>query len=211
MAPSLQAKLLRVLQERQMERVGGTQTVKLDIRLVAATNRDLAEEVRKKTFRQDLYYRLNVVSVESPPLRERAEDIIPLANHFARRFAERSVRPITGISPAARAYLQSYSWPGNVRELENAMERAVVLGSSDMILPEDLPENIREGSQPADASTTLYDEALNAAKRQVVLKAFDQADYDHERASRLLGLHPNYLHRLIRALDLRATLKRAGR
>ena len=91
------------------------------------------------------------------------------------------------------------------------MERAVVLGSSDMILPEDLPENIREGSQPADASATLYDEALNAAKRQVVLKAFDQADYDHERASRLLGLHPNYLHRLIRALDLRATLKRAGR
>src|SRR4029078_4222355 len=165
----------------------------------------------KKTCRQDLYYRRNVVSVESPPLRERAEDIIPLANHFARRFAERSVRPITGISAAARAYLQSYSWPGNVRELENTMERAVVLGSSETILPEDLPENIREGSRPEEVSATLYDEALDAAKRQVVLKAFDQADYEHERAARLVGLHPNYLHRLIGALDLRTTLKRAGR
>jgi transcriptional regulator with GAF, ATPase, and Fis domain len=211
MAPLLQAKLLRVLQERQMERVGGTQTVKLDIRMVAATNRDLEEEVRKGNFRQDLYYRLNVVTLKSPPLRERAEDIIPLANHFAKRFGERCGRPITGIAPAARAYLQSYSWPGNVRELENALERAVVLGSSDTILPEDLPENIREGSQPAEVSTTIYDDALNAAKRQVVLKAFDQTNYDHEAASKLLGLHPNYLHRLIRALDLRSALKRAGR
>jgi Nif-specific regulatory protein len=211
MAPALQAKLLRVLQERQTERVGGTLTVKLDIRVVAATNRDLAEEVRRKNFRQDLYYRLNVVTLESPPLRERVEDILPLANHFARRFAARCGRPIAGISAAARAYLQSYSWPGNVRELENTMERAVVLGSSETILPEDLPENIREGSRPEEVSATLYDEALGAAKRQVVLKAFDQADYDHERAARLLGLHPNYLHRLIRSLDLRATLKRAGR
>jgi transcriptional regulator with GAF, ATPase, and Fis domain len=211
MAPLLQAKLLRVLQERQMERVGGTQTVRLDIRMLAATNRDLEEEVRKGNFRQDLYYRLNVVTLKCPALRERTEDIIPLANHFARRFAERCGRPITGIAPAARAYLQSYSWPGNVRELENALERAVVLGSSDTILPEDLPENIREGSQPAEISTTIYDEALNAAKRQGVLKAFDLSNYDHEAASKLLGLHPNYLHRLIRALDLRTALKRAGR
>ncbi len=211
MAPLLQAKLLRVLQERQMERVGGTQTVKLDIRMLAATNRDLEEEVRKGNFRQDLYYRLNVVTLKSPALRERTEDIIPLANHFARRFAERCGRPISGIAPAARAYLQSYSWPGNVRELENALERAVVLGSSDTILPEDLPENIREGSHPAEVSATIYDEALNAAKRQVVLKAFDQTNYDHEAASKLLGLHPNYLHRLIRTLDLRSALKRAGR
>src|SRR6266852_9297241 len=98
MTQSLQAKLLRVLQERQMERVGGNQTVKLDIRLVAATNRDLEEEVRKKTFRQDLYYRLNVVTLKCPSLRERTEDILPLADHFARRFAERCGRPITGIS-----------------------------------------------------------------------------------------------------------------
>jgi transcriptional regulator with GAF, ATPase, and Fis domain len=211
MAPLLQAKLLRVLQERQVERVGGTQTVRLDIRMIAATNRDLEEEVRKGTFRQDLYYRLNVVTLKSPPLRDRPEDIIPLANHFARRFAERCARPITGIAPAARAYLQSYSWPGNVRELENAMERAIVLGSSDTILPEDLPENIREGARPVEVSATIYDEALNTAKRQVILKAFDQVDYEHEAAAKLLGLHPNYLHRLIRALDLKSALKRAGR
>jgi DNA-binding NtrC family response regulator len=191
--------------------VGGTQTVKLDIRMVAATNRDLEDEVRKGNFRQDLYYRLNVVTLKCPPLRERPEDILPLANHFAKRFAGHCGRPITGIAPATRAYLQSYSWPGNVRELENAIERAVVLGSSDTILPEDLPENIREGSQPAEVSTTIYDEALNTAKRQVILKAFDQANYDHEAAAKLLGLHPNYLHRLIRALDLKSALKRAGR
>jgi Transcriptional regulator containing GAF, AAA-type ATPase, and DNA binding domains len=210
MAQLLQAKLLRVLQERQMERVGGTQTVKLDIRMVAATNRDLEDEVRKGNFRQDLYYRLNVVTLKSPPLRERPEDILPLANHFAKRFSAHSGRPITGIAPATRAYLQSYSWPGNVRELENAIERAVVLGSGDTILPEDLPENIREGPQPAEVSTTIYDEALNTAKRQVILKAFDQANYDHEAAAKLLGLHPNYLHRLIRALDLKSALKKAG-
>jgi DNA-binding NtrC family response regulator len=186
-------------------------TVKLDIRMVAATNRDLEDEVRKGNFRQDLYYRLNVVTLKCPPLRERPEDILPLANHFAKRFAGHCGRPITGIAPATRAYLQSYSWPGNVRELENAIERAVVLGSSDTILPEDLPENIREGSQPAEVSTTIYDEALNTAKRQVILKAFDQANYDHEAAAKLLGLHPNYLHRLIRALDLKSALKRAGR
>src|SRR3984893_18765913 len=118
MAPLLQSKLLRVLQERQMERVGGTQTVKLDIRMLAATNRDLEDDVRMGKFRQDLYYRLNVVTLKSPPLRERAEDIIPLANHFAKRFGERCRRPITGIASAGPAYLQSYSWPGNVRELE---------------------------------------------------------------------------------------------
>src|SRR5947207_2137402 len=211
MAPLLQAKLLRVLQERQMERVGGIQTVKLDIRVVAATNRDLEEEVRQGRFRRDLYYRLNVVTLKCPPLRDRPEDILTLANHFAKRFAENCGRPITGIAPAARAYLQSYSWPGNVRELENALERAVVLGSSDSILAEDLPENIREGSQPAEVSTTIYDEALNAAKRQVVLRAFDQTNYDHDAASKLLGLHPTSLHRLIRGLDLRSALKRAGR
>jgi DNA-binding NtrC family response regulator len=151
------------------------------------------------------------VTLKSPPLRERPEDIRPLANHFARRFAGHCGRPITGIAPATRAYLQSYSWPGNVRELENAIERAVVLGSSYTILPEDLPENIREGSQPAEVSKTIYDEALNTAKRQVILKAFDQTNYDHEAAAKLLGLHPNYLHRLIRALDLKSALKRTGR
>ncbi|MBV8820081.1 MAG: sigma-54-dependent Fis family transcriptional regulator, partial [Acidobacteriaceae bacterium] len=133
LSPVLQAKLLRVLQERELQRVGGTHNVKLDIRLIAATNRDLAEAVRKSGFRQDLYYRLNVITMKAPPLRDRREDIIPLADHFAKKFAHQCGRRIAGFSTAAKAYLQSHSWPGNVRELENAIERAVVLGVEETI------------------------------------------------------------------------------
>jgi Nif-specific regulatory protein len=208
LSPLLQAKLLRVLQERELQRVGGTQSIKLDIRLVAATNRDLAEAARKGEFRQDLYYRLNVVTLKAAPLRERPEDILPLAEHFAKKFAQQCGRRITGISPQAKAYLQGHSWPGNVRELENAIERAVVLGVEDTILAEDLPETARE-ERPAEVSATLFEAAVETAKKQVVLRAFEQAGYEHERAAKLLGLHPNYLHRLIRALDLRETLKTA--
>ena len=206
----LQAKLLRVLQQREMERVGGTKTIKLDLRVLAATNRNLEEAVKKGAFRQDLYYRLNVVQLTAPPLRDRPEDTIPLAEHFAKKYAHDCGRNIIGLAPEARVYLQSYSWPGNVRELENAIERAVVLGSTDTILAEDLPEHIRE-TRPAEVSASLYEEAVEAAKRQVVLKAFDQANFDHETAAKILGLHPNYLHKLIRTMDLRAVLKRAGR
>jgi transcriptional regulator with GAF, ATPase, and Fis domain len=206
----LQAKLLRVLQQREMERVGGNKTIKLDLRVLAATNRNLEEAVKKGAFRQDLYYRLNVVQLTAPALRDRPEDTIPLAEHFAKKYAQDCGRKITGLAPEARVYLQSYSWPGNVRELENAIERAVVLGSTDTILAEDLPEHIRE-TRPAEVSASLYEEAVEAAKRQVVLKAFDQANFDHETAAKILGLHPNYLHKLIRTMDLRAVLKRAGR
>jgi len=210
LSPILQAKLLRVLQEREMERVGGTKTIKLNIRILAATNRDLEGAVKQGSFRQDLYYRLNVVVLKAPALRDRPEDTMPLAEHFAKKFASECGRKITGLAPAARAYLRNYSWPGNVRELENAIERAVVLGSADTILPEDLPEHIRE-SHPAEDSATLYETALEDAKRKVVLKAFEQANYEHEIAAKLLGLHPNYLHKLIRTMDLKAELKRAGK
>ena len=210
LSPSLQAKLLRVLQEREMERVGGTATIKLDIRVLAATNRDLEDAVKKSTFRQDLFYRLNVVALKAPALRERPEDTLPLAEHFAKKYAVECGRKITGLAGETRAYLQSYSWPGNVRELENAIERAVVLGSADTILAEDLPEQVR-ASRPPEVSASLYEDALDAAKRQVVLKAFDQADYDHETAAKILGLHPNYLHKLIRTMDLKTVIKRAGR
>lgn len=210
LSPLLQAKLLRVLQQREMERVGGNKTIKLDIRVLAATNRDLEDAVKKGAFRQDLFYRLNVVVLQAAPLRERPEDTLPLAEHFAKKYARECGRKITGLAPETRAYLQSYSWPGNVRELENAIERAVVLGSTDMILPEDLPDNIRE-TRPAEISASLYEEAIEEAKRQVVLRAFDQADYDHETAAKILGLHPNYLHKLIRTMDLRSVIKRAGR
>ncbi len=210
LSPLLQAKLLRVLQQREMERVGGNKTIKLNIRVLAATNRNLEEAVKSGSFRQDLFYRLNVVTLTAPALRERPEDTIPLAEHFAKKYAHECGRKITGIAQQARAYLQSYAWPGNVRELENAIERAVVLGSTDTVLAEDLPEQIRE-ARPAEVSATLYEEAVEAAKRQVVLKAFDQANYDHETAAKMLGLHPNYLHKLIRTMDLKVVLKRAGR
>ena len=131
LSPALQAKLLRVLQEREFERVGGTRSIAVDFRLVAATNRDLEQAIAAGTFRRDLYYRLNVVSLAVPPLRERPEDIPLLANHFARRHAANMKRRVTGVSPEALACLMAYDWPGNVRELENAIERAVVLGSTD--------------------------------------------------------------------------------
>jgi Nif-specific regulatory protein len=205
----LQAKLLRVLQERVMERVGGTTPIKLDIRVLAATNRDLEEAVRNGAFRQDLFYRLNVVRLRAPALRERPEDILPLAEHFAKKYAAECGRKIIGLAPEVRTTLQSYSWPGNVRELENAIERAVVLGSTDTILAEDLPEQVWASRPPAVAAS-LYEEAVDAAKRDVVVRAFEQANYDHETAARLLGLHPNYLHKLIRTMDLKPVIKRAA-
>jgi Nif-specific regulatory protein len=210
LAPLLQAKLLRVLQEREFERVGGTRTIKLDVRLVTATNRDLEEEVKKGRFREDLFYRLNVVSLRMPALRERREDIPLLASYFAAKFSQRSNRPVLGVSPHARTCLVNYDWPGNVRELENAIERAVVLGSSDMILPEDLPEAVLEKAESAGASMTAFHDSLREAKKQLILNAFEQAQGSYTEAAKLLGLHPNYLHRLIRNLNMKPQLKHAA-
>jgi Nif-specific regulatory protein len=210
LAPLLQAKLLRVLQEREFERVGGTRTIKLDVRLITATNRDLEEEVKRGRFREDLFYRLNVVSLRMPALRERREDIPLLASYFAAKFSQRSNRPVLGVSPHARTCLTNYDWPGNVRELENAIERAVVLGSSDLILPEDLPEAVLEKAESAGASMTAFHDSLREAKKQLILNAFEQAQGSYTEAARLLGLHPNYLHRLIRNLNMKQLLRQAA-
>ncbi len=210
LAPLLQAKLLRVLQEREFERVGGTRTIKLDVRLITATNRDLEEEVKRGRFREDLFYRLNVVSLRMPALRERREDIPLLASYFAAKFSQRSNRPVLGVSPQARTCLTNYDWPGNVRELENAIERAVVLGSSDLILPEDLPEAVLEKAESAGATMTAFHDALRDAKKQLILNAFEQAQGSYTEAAKLLGLHPNYLHRLIRNLNMKPLLKQAA-
>ncbi|MGH9720637.1 MAG: sigma 54-interacting transcriptional regulator [Bryobacteraceae bacterium] len=203
MALSLQSKLLRVLQEREFERVGGTRTLRADLRLIAATNRDLQDAAKTGAFRQDLYYRLNVISVTMPPLRERRGDIPAIANFFASRFAAREGRPIAGISPAARACLVQYEWPGNVRELENAIERAVVLGSTDFIQPEDLPEAVLD-ADPSTASAAGYHEFVREAKRKVILSALERGNGTHAEAARLLGVNPTYLSRLIRNLGLKA-------
>jgi two-component system response regulator HydG len=206
LAPSLQAKLLRVLQQREFERVGGTQAHPLDIRIIAATNRDLSEDVRDGRFREDLYHRLNVVTLASPPLRDRKEDVPLLARYFLQRSGERCKRHVQGLSPEAEVMLIEYGWPGNVRELENAMERAVVLGVSEWILPEDLPENLVEAA-PRDPGAK-YHHSVGEAKREAIIDAYLQGNGDYKQAARILGLHPNYLLRLVRNLGLREEINR---
>jgi two-component system response regulator HydG len=202
LAATLQAKLLRVLQEREFERVGGTRTVKLDIRLIAATNVDLNEASRDGKFRQDLYYRLNVVSIVVPPLRERVDDIPLLAAYFTARYSEKVNRRVVGVSPKARACLVRYPWPGNVRELENAIERAVVLGSTELILPEDLPDSILEEMASTGDSVTALHDGIREAKRKLIEQAIEQAGGNYTEAAGILGVHPNHLFRLIRTLNL---------
>jgi len=208
LAPALQAKLLRVLQEREFERLGGTRPIKLDVRLIAATNRDLKEASRRGSFREDLFYRLNVVSVRMPALRERRPDIPLLANYFVVRFSERVKRQVSGISEKALACLLHYDWPGNVRELENAIERALVLGSTATILPEDLPDTIVEGTRAAAQPGTVLHESLREAKKQLIEQAIERAGGNYTEAAHILGVHPNHLFRLIRALDLKPKRKR---
>jgi transcriptional regulator with PAS, ATPase and Fis domain len=206
LAPELQAKLLRVLQEREFERVGGTKTLGLDIRLIAATNRDLAAEVKRRAFREDLFHRLNVIAVRTPPLRDRREDIAELARHFLARASARCGRSVRGISIQAERQLAAYNWPGNVRELENAIERAVVLGVSDEIQPEDLPESVLESAGPPDLAGA-YQLSVGDAKRECILRAWTQASGDYKAAAAALGVHPNSLLRMIRNLGLRDMLK----
>jgi transcriptional regulator with PAS, ATPase and Fis domain len=163
----------------------------------------LEEAIKAKTFRADLYYRLNVVSLAVPPLRERREDIPLLANYFAAEYAKKCKRRLRGISPEARALLHAYDWPGNVRELENAIEHAVVLGSSEMITPEDLPDTVYEAGGVGTVKPTRYHEAIQEAKKRVVLRALDDAKWNYTEAAKLLEIHPNNLHRLIRSLNLK--------
>jgi len=209
LAPALQVKLLRVLQEREFERVGGTRTVPVDIRLVAATNKDLREAVRDGSFRQDLYFRLNVVSLVMPPLRERREDIPMLAQYFVGKHSKKCNLKAKPFSPEATACLLNYDWPGNVRELENAIERALVMSVSEMILPEDLPEAILEKDAPPGVVAAKYHMALKERKKQLIMEALEDAKGNYTEAAHFLGVHPNYLHRLIRNLELKNTL-RAG-
>jgi Nif-specific regulatory protein len=211
LAPALQVKLLRVLQEREFERVGGTHPVKVNIRLIAATNRDLEDAVRKGEFRQDLYYRLAVVKMTMPPLRERREDIPMLTRHFLQKYAMRCRVKAKPISREAMAALVHYEWPGNVRELENAIERSLVMGSSDMVLLEDLPESLLEQNAPEDITEGKYHGSVKELKKQLILDAVEQTGGNYVEAAGILGVHPNYLHRLIRNLGLKDELNQALR
>ncbi len=205
LASTLQSKLLRVLQEREFERVGGTRPVKVDIRLIAATNKSLPEAVKAGSFRNDLYYRLNVLSVTMPALRERREDIPLLAEHFITKTSRRCKTRVKALSPEARAFLMMYDWPGNVRELENAIERALVLGPEDVILPDDLPEPVLETGSAA--SSPDYYRSIKDFKKQLVVQALRQTSGSYVEAAKALGVHPNSLLRLIRNLQIKAPEK----
>ena len=207
LAPALQVKLLRVLQEREFERVGGTHTIKVDIRVIAATNRDLNEAVRQGEFRQDLYYRLAVVRLTMPPLRERREDIPMLARHFLQKCAKRSKVKPKPVAREAMAALVNYEWPGNVRELENAIERALVMGSAETVRLEDLPESLLEQESPAEMHEGKYHASVKELKKQLILDAVEQTGGNYVEAAGILGVHPNYLHRLIRNLGLKEALQ----
>jgi Nif-specific regulatory protein len=211
LAPALQVKLLRVLQEREFDRVGGTHPIKVNIRLIAATNRDLEDAVRKGEFRQDLYYRLAVVKMTMPPLRERREDIPMLTRHFLQKYAMRCRVKAKPISREAMAALVHYEWPGNVRELENAIERSLVMGSSDMVLLEDLPESLLEQNAPEDITEGKYHGSVKELKKQLILDAVEQTGGNYVEAAGILGVHPNYLHRLIRNLGLKDELNQVLR
>lgn len=211
LAPALQVKLLRVLQEREFERIGGMHPVKIDVRVIAATNRDLTEAVRIGEFRQDLYFRLAVVMMSMPPLRERKEDIPVLTRHFVQKHSKLCKQKPKPVAREAMAALVNYEWPGNVRELENAIERALVMGSSETLLLEDLPESLQEQSPPEEMHEGKYHASVKELKKQLILDAVVATRGNYVEAAGNLGVHPNYLHRLIRNLGLKEDLNNALR
>jgi two-component system NtrC family response regulator len=200
MSPALQVKVLRVLQEMEFERVGGTRTIKVDVRVVAATNKDLKEEVEAGRFREDLYYRLNVVHLNIPPLRQRPEDIPPLAAHFLRKYAAENIRGEVRLSPEALKLLVRYGWPGNVRELENVMERAVILCSDNLITMNDLPGELGARREEAQVDIEHFiplskplPEALEEIEEQMIRRALEASGQIQVRAAEMLGITKSLL------------------
>jgi DNA-binding NtrC family response regulator len=198
----LQTKLLRFLQERDFERVGGTQPIRVDVRVIAATNRDLGNAIKEGRFREDLYYRLNVIPISLPPLRERREDIPGLAKYFLRRFAAETKKNFTGIEAEAEAKLVAYEWPGNVRELANVIERAVVLGRGPGVTLDDLPPRIvyLEGENTSEGLS--YRAAVDAARADVIRRTLATTRGNRAAAARILGLHKTHLLSLMKSLRL---------
>jgi len=198
----LQAKILRALQEREVERVGGTRTIKIDVRVIAATNRDLKKAVEEGTFREDLYYRLNVVPITLPDLKDRQEDIPLLANHFVQKFAQESNPAIREISKEAMAVLMSHAWPGNVRELENVIERAVTLGHGPAVLSTDLPTHLAGGANPLERALTR-EATLEDLERDYIAMILQRTKGHQIRAATILGIDRRTLYRKIRRYALK--------
>ncbi|HEY0377572.1 MAG TPA: sigma-54 dependent transcriptional regulator [Pyrinomonadaceae bacterium] len=187
----MQAKLLRALQEREIRRVGGTRTMKVDVRVVAATNRDLRAMVSDGRFRDDLYYRINVLSVDVPPLRERRDDIPVLIDYFLKKHTRNTSRLVRGLTPETRRLMMDYSWPGNVRQLESAIERAILLCEGDLITVEDLPLEVRQEARPTtEGAFKLPPEGISFedVERSLIVQAMEQTDYNITKSAKLLGL-----------------------
>ena len=214
MPPALQAKLLRVLQDHNFERVGGTKPIRADLRVIAATNRDLDQAAKEGRFREDLFYRLNVVRITLPPLRERKEDLGVLVPHLVRKFSAEAKKRVRGVSPEAMARLERHDWPGNVRELANVIERAVVLCAGDLIDVEDLalPHLATSLAAPVQASAGNGDfhSQVRASKRAIIRAALDRTGGNQTKAAELLGLQRTYLVKLLRELEIRDMNLAAG-
>jgi DNA-binding NtrC family response regulator len=205
--PSIQAKLLRVLQDHEFERVGSSRSMKVDIRVVAATNSDLERAVKEGRFREDLYYRLHVVCLQLPALRERREDIPILIDHFIGKYAAELKKPPKRLSPEALDCLCSHHWPGNVRELENVIERAMVLSGNNEIGLEDLPLQIASGPRRDSFRGKGFHEAVREFKRWIIYDALQQSQSNQTRAAELLGLQRTYLAKLLRLLEIKPDLR----
>ncbi len=207
MVPALQAKLLRVLEEKMFRRVGGSGDIQVDVRVIAATNRNLEDLVREGKFRDDLYYRLNVLRIELPPLRARAEDIPLLAQHFVEDFSREFKRSVRGLTPEALEVLSSYSWPGNVRELRNMIERAVLLSDSEALQPADFdslaPARAAVGGAHGPFELPIGGVVLDDVERSLVVQALDRAGGNRTRAAALLGLHRDQIRYRIEKFGLK--------
>jgi DNA-binding NtrC family response regulator len=229
MSAHLQVKLLRVLQEQEFERVGDSKTIRVDCRIIAATNRDLTAEIEAERFREDLYYRLNVVPIYLPALRERVEDISLLAQHFSRRYAAENRRPALKITGEALSALEAYSWPGNVRELQNYIERAIVLSTGDSLTPDLLPPHVRglapirlgrakAGSlqtlcselvtlgitEAGEAAADVHERVVSLVEREVILQILRSCQGIQTKAATRLGINRNTLHKKIEDYHLEA-------
>jgi DNA-binding NtrC family response regulator len=202
LSPQLQVKLLRALQEKAFERVGGTKTITTDVRILAATNRDIRREIAERRFREDLFFRLNVVSITLPPLRERPEDISELVDHFLSKYSAAMHKPIS-LAPDVLTCLTAYSWPGNVRELENLIERLIVLADGDRVDCTDLPPEITGGSPAPSASPEGLTGRIDQLEREMIRRTIEDCSYNQTRAAKVLGLKRSSLQYKLKKYGLR--------
>ncbi len=188
-SPPTQILLLRVLQDRRFERVGGEETLEVDVRVIAATNKNLTDEMKKGTFREDLYYRLNVIPIFVPPLRERRDDIPLLASHFLKKYSHERGKEVASFSPEVLEMLLEHSWPGNVRELENVIDHAIIVAKQDKILPKDLPQSLVQRPSPEQELVTLQD-----YEKSLILKTLQETNWNKHKAAKKLNINRSTLY-----------------